>query len=263
MNLWDKLQDIPEEDVLETVAIGDRVFAIKDFYKAGRDCLGSVLNVQNLVTKEDMTIYNKGLVYLKNFETFRKSVLSKCDSYYEHFSTCCSYYEPILGTNSEEIEQLEKKALEQEYSQEYFHKRVEDAFKGYKVALKLKPVLDFFKDIDTEEKYCDYLVDVINANVWNDRKGYYDVHLFYFDEERKSNGIFHSSDKIKRGKRAFIQRFKDGKETIEQLQIFVVYCNYPVITKDVAEFYELNCDIPVADLNKKLKDMEKKLVKLG
>lgn len=261
------------EEVLETLTVYNRVVNLDDLAKKAQK-LYKVTSISDehfvLAYDNDEHRYlEPNVKYINDFNTYIK----ERDRYRTNFDLLNSdldYFKDLFGTDIEEVNRLEKDALEQDYKDNDFYRMViKNIFETYKECLIAQEQLSFYFSIDTEEKYFDYVIDLVNKDIWRERTK---VHFFRYNDYLRPKSYITgitmltcNYDRVKSGILIFMQNLRNKNETFEHLRTFILFCNlYPwYYDRDWFRNYEYATGMSSKKLKQKLKRFKKYLIKLG
>ena len=257
-----------EEQVVETMTIGNKVIGIKDLEKKiGKFYTVLLNNDEHFVLAYDSDDYNRYLEphvsYLNDFNTYKK----ERDRYKDDFDLLNSdfdYFIDLFGTDIEEINRFESEALEQDYTDNKFYKSlISSIFRTYKRCLEMKDKLDIYFSIDTEEKYFSYLIELLLT-----KKRHFVRYDNYLISEECIYGfekLTCNYTKVKTGVAIFLVNLQNKKETFDHLRTFILFCNlYPeYYDRNWFMNYEYATGMSSKKLKRKLKQFKKYLIKLA
>lgn len=261
-----------EEQVIETMTIGNKIIGIKDLEKKIEKFYTISLSDEHFIlaydSKERRYLAPR-ITYINDFNTYTK----ERDRYRDKFDLLNSefdYFKDLFGTDIEEVSRLEKDALEQDYKDNDFYKMViKNIFETYKECLVVQEKLTFYFSIDTKEKYFDYVIDLVNKDIWQEQTK---VHFFRYNDYLQPKDYITGIDKmtcnydrVKSGVRVFMQNLRNKNETFEHLRTFILFCNlYPqYYDNDLFMNYEYATGLSSKKLKHKLKQFKKYLIKLA
>lgn len=254
-----------EEQVVETMTIGNRVIGIKDLDKKIEKFYTVFLSDEHFVLAYDSD-ENRGLEphvsYLNDFNAYKKAR----DRYIDTFDLLNSeldYFIDLFGTDIEEINRFESAALEQDYKDNKFYKGIiSGIFRTYKRCLEMKDKLDIYFSIDTEEKYFSYLIELLTKER---RFVRYDNYLLSEECIYGFEKLTCNYTKVKTGVAIFLVNLQNKKETFDHLRTFILFCNlYPrYYDRNWFMNYEYATGMSSKKLKHKLKQFKKYLIKLA
>lgn len=255
-----------EEQVVETMTIGNRVIGIKDLDKKIEKFYTVFLSDEHFVLAYDSD-ENRGLEphvsYLNDFNAYKKAR----DHYIDTFDLLNSeldYFIDLFGTDIEDINRFEREALEQDYKDNKFYKGIiSGIFRTYKRCLEMKDKLDIYFSIDTEEKYFSYLIELLLTK--KRRFVRYDNYLLSEECIYGFEKLTCNYTKVKTGVAIFLVNLQNKKETFDHLRTFILFCNiYPrYYDRNWFMNYEYATGLSSKKLKRKLKQFKKYLIKLA
>ena len=262
-----------DENLLETLTIYNRVVNLDDLVKRAQKLYKATsIDDEHFILAYDSAEHRylaPCIAYINDFDTYIK----ERDNYRDIFDLLNSdldYFKDLFGTDIEEVNRLERSALEQDYKDNDFYKMViKNIFETYKECLVVQEKLTFYFSIDTEEKYFDYVIDLVNKDIWQEQTK---VHFFRYNDYLQSKDYITGIDKmtcnydrVKSGVRVFMQNLRYKKETFDHLRTFILFCNlYPrYYDRNWFMNYEYATGLSSKKLKRKLKQFKKYLIKLA